>query len=323
MPRVTRGEIKSQAADKNRKHAPIRTAYNDAADCGRTGRLQPEYYDIPVKRKMAYGTVSVDRFQDDGEEEASTRLKDRGIARKRRAKRNRRVAFSVLAILAIGFWLLFAFAFKIEVIAFSGISIYDEPVLRSAFGYNEGDHLFSFRKDRAAQAMLDVLPYLETVKISRMIPGNVLVEVTPSVEYYCIRQENTNLITTSSFKALRTGDATPGLLTLSGLNISPWTEGQTVTIPDEEQGFSVETVLETIEQSPVEGLTEIDFTDIYEMKLICNTGINIAIGTYAGLDYKLLLATQSIAKLPEGSVGLMDVSGAYTGHKAYFTAGAT
>lgn len=257
-----------------------------------------------------------------GEDLLPTPLQERGLARRRRAKRRRALVFSVLLLLAAGIWVLVAFVFKISDIQVTGGSIYDESVILDNFSCRPGDNLFAFNSTAAAAQLAAALPYLETVRITRMPPGTVTIEVTPSVEAYFFVGEGVGVITSPSLKVLRMGDNTGGLPEVRGAVFGDPAPGQPLAFAEQAQADAVGGLLAALRDSQLQNYTALEVGDIYNISLRCENRFVLQLGTSVGLDYKLRLSAEAIYnRLAADATGLLDASSAYTSRSVYYTPG--
>ncbi len=294
-----RAARKAAAAARKKQQAARRQAEERSARAVRSGGM-PEEDDAPLP----------------------TTLRQRGQASRRRANRRRALLLSILVLLLVGIWVLIAFVFKIGEIRVSGSSVYNQTVILENFGYRVGDNLFTFSKRRVQGEMLAALPYLETVKIRRQLPGTVRIEVTASEEKYCfVQQDGSTVITTPSFKVLRVGSNSGGLLSIRGVAFAAPVAGQPLALQQEEDPAlqTLTEVLTALEAGHIKSYSELDVSDPYAISLKCEDRFLLQLGTTVELDYKLRLAAKSIYDLLDAdAMGVIDVSGAGTSHSAYY-----
>lgn len=262
------------------------------------------------------------RYEDDDDAPLPTTLRQRGQAAKRRAKRRRALFLSILVVLLVGIWVLIAFVFKISEIKVAGSSVYTQSVLTESFGYRPGDNLFTFSRRKTAEKMLSALPYLETVSIRRQLPGTVRIEVTASEEKYCfVQPDGSTVITSPSYKVLRLGSNSGGLLSIRGVNFAAPVPGKPLA-PQTEEDTALQTldeVLKALEAGHIKQYTVLDVSDPYAITLKCEERFILQLGTTVELDYKLRLAAKTIYdQLEADATGIVDVSGAGTSHAAYY-----
>ena len=246
-------------------------------------------------------------------------LRRREDTRRRRARGRRRLAFSAVLLLAAVLWILLVFVCKIGTITVEGECVYDDSVILEHFGYRTGDNLFAFRRQKAARQMLDALPYLESVRIRRLLPDRVRIEVRPCAEKYCFVGGSTGLITTADFKVLRQGGNPGNLLTVIGVVTQLQEPGS--RIEPSEQLETAEQVLEALEAGHLLQYADLDVTDPYDLTLKCEGRYLLRLGTTVDMDYKLRLAAETIYhQMGPEETGVIDVSSAHTSHAAYYTA---
>ncbi len=257
---------------------------------------------------------------DEAEDMPAPQLRDRGHARVRRARRRRTLAFSVLLVLAVAVWAMFVYVFKIGSVTVDGNSIYNQSVIVECFGYRVGDNLFAFGRKAAAEKIAAALPYLETVTVTRHLPDEVVIKVTPSTETYSFDAAGTQVITSPSLKVLRQGDNTDGLLEIIGLALAAQTPGHQLEITDEAQAAALPLVLEALQADALPGVTQVDVSDVYNITLRCQGRFIVRLGTTVELDYKLRLVAETVSsRLAPDATGVVDVSSAATSRAAYYT----
>ena len=98
----------------------------------------------------------------------------------RRSRRNRRrrrgrfaflyrlLCFVLICAAIVGALVLF---FKVDTISVSGNDRYSRETILAASGVSEGDNLFLLNKYDAAAKITEALPYVESVRLSRKLPG--------------------------------------------------------------------------------------------------------------------------------------------------------
>lgn len=246
-------------------------------------------------------------------------LRRREDTRRRRARGRRRLVFSAVLLLAAVLWILLVFVCKIGTITVAGDCIYDDSVILKHFGYHVGDNLYAFRRQKAARQLLEALPYLENVRIRRLLPDRVFIEVEPCAEKYCFVGGSTGLITTADFKVLRQGSNPGNLLTVIGAVTQLQEPGS--RIEPSEQLETAAQVLEVLEAGYLGRYDDLDVSDPYDLTLKCEGRFLLKLGTTVDLDYKLRLAAETIYhQMGPEETGVIDVSSAHTNHTAYYTA---
>lgn len=105
------------------------------------------------------------------------------MARRRNSSRRRRGSFgflykllSTLVICAAIIAALTLF-FRVDNVIVTGQQRYTDAEVVAATGVELGDNLYLMDKNRVAENILNQLPYVETIRISRKLPDTLLVEV--------------------------------------------------------------------------------------------------------------------------------------------------
>ena len=128
------------------------------------------------------------------------------MARKRGSKRRRRGRFAflykILAVLAICAAVITALTmfFRVGEIEVSGNVRYTEDEVRAATGVVMDSNLYMLNKYEIQARILEELPYIETVRINRMLPDRLIVQVTECADTYAVTQGEVAWIFSSSGK---------------------------------------------------------------------------------------------------------------------------
>lgn len=117
------------------------------------------------------------------------------MARRRNYNRRRRGRFiflykllSVLAICAVIVVALTLF-FRVDTITITGEDRYSETEIIEATGLSTGDNLFLLNKYAIAEDLLKKLPYIAQVRINRVLPDTLTIDVTENDAVLAVVQE--------------------------------------------------------------------------------------------------------------------------------------
>lgn len=243
--------------------------------------------------------------------EAPVRRVTRGEARR---KRRRRKIFAVLlafATVGVGLLLSITVLFPIQGFRVEGESPYTQDELAAAFGYASGENIFRFRIADAEEKMAQALPFLETIKVRRSLPGTVVFLVTPAAETYCVATDASNLILSKERKVLRMAQTPPdGICKISGISATADSKvGETMRCADADSETLLSTFLTSLNTWFPEGVTAIDLTNSLEMNFIYQGRMLVKLGTVSQLDYKMQLAAKTLQdNLGTEEQGTMDAS---------------
>ena len=107
------------------------------------------------------------------------------MARRRRTKRHRHhfgssILYKILSVVIISAAIVAALVmfFKVSTIQVSGVTKYSEEEIIAASGIEVGDNLFLLNEYEIYDSIIEKLPYVSSVSISRVFPSGVVIEVT-------------------------------------------------------------------------------------------------------------------------------------------------
>ena len=101
----------------------------------------------------------------------------------------------VILTLAVVAAVIFGFTvfFRVNHIVVRGNSVYDSETIKTASGLSKGDNLLAVNKSAVAAGIEVKLPYVEHVRIARVMPDTVILEITESQAVFVRRMEATGL----------------------------------------------------------------------------------------------------------------------------------
>ncbi len=97
---------------------------------------------------------------------------------KKRRRYSFLLIFFVIVALIIAFVLTSGLFFKVKEIRVEGATVYGEQEVADLSGIAAGDNIFLINKTNAARNILAKLPYVKGVRISRDLPGTVVIHLT-------------------------------------------------------------------------------------------------------------------------------------------------
>lgn len=241
----------------------------------------------------------------------------------RRARRKKRIIATVLILLfiAVGLTLSFTVLFPIDSYRVDGKSTYTEQQLIEASGLAVGDNIFRFRMSQKAEEMQQKLPYLETIKVRRRLPGTVVFLVEPAEEaLYLPTSEAEGILLSSSMRVLDlTAAPKESLIKVTGYTASGPVAGKRVTSGEPEKDTLLKAMFTQVKASGMP-ITAMDLSDEYELTVTYAGRILIRLGTSSQLDYKLSVVAKAIEQgtadgtFTDSSGGTIDASSAGTAY---------
>lgn len=248
------------------------------------------------------------------------RAGSRSAARKVRRRRTIITVSVLLVFVIVGAVLSVTVLFKIDSYRVEGDCVYTQQQLTDAFGHQTGENMFRFSQADAEARMQQALPYLETLKVRRRLPGTVVFLVSPATEYAAVELGDGNAVILSSTLRVLSASAPPadGLVRIAGYTPVELTPGSPVTSGDETKDAQLAAFIDALQKSGLASVTAIDVTDQYELTASYAGRMTIRLGTSSQLEYKLSVVEKTLeAGLANGtftdaSTGTLDASTAGT-----------
>lgn len=271
-------------------------------------------------------------------EAARRRQLSRGEMRRRRRRRRLLAVFFVLALMGVGAILSVTVLFKVKHIVVENLDkttpantgIYTENAILGALAVPLEENLFAFSVAEKQAAMELQLPYLETIRVRRRLPGTVVVQVAPATETWCAKTEAGFLVLSAGLKVLKVADAAPAELPLiTGYGVTAATAGRPLTPDAADQADQLEDLLAALKAEGVtDQVTRIDMGRGTDACFVYQGRVKVVLGTFNNLEYKvgvaaLLLKNETGEYLSASDRGTLDVSAQLedTVHRFPFTPG--
>lgn len=248
------------------------------------------------------------------EERRAQRLRDQ---KKRRRKKAVLYFVLFLLILCVGTVLTFTVFFHIAGYEIKGNSRYTAQEIIAAAEIAQGENLFLCKTGQAAERIQEKLPYVESVTIRRKLPDKLVITVQEAQFKLAVQQGNAYLIMTGGGKVLEIGatELPEGAALLKGVAVKSASPGkqaeflpagaaaQTGESVQDGQAKSqppektvLEHVLQAAQQAGLDDITQIDLTDLEDIKVTCQGRMELLLGEDDQLAQKIGLGLEVIAR---------------------------
>lgn len=201
--------------------------------------------------------------------------------------------------------------FKVTDIQVSGSQIYTAGQVIGASGIAEGDSLFTIRRTAAAARIKVMLPYIENVKVSRYLPGSVVIEVTESGAAFSVEAgDGTSWLINASGKLLEeAGVGVTDYPKLTGVRAKSPKAGRQIDTDEQENLEVAQQLLELLSESGlVSQITEVDVEKSYDMVIWYGNQYEIHLGGSDRLEYKLRYLLSIMDQLDSARGGVIDLT---------------
>lgn len=221
--------------------------------------------------------------------------------------------------------------FKVENVVVSGSEKYSPWTVRQASGIQEGDSLLSFSKTKMASNIRAKLPYVDDVRIHRVLPDTVHIEIVELDVVYAVRDSGNGwwLITSEGTVIEQVNGAVAGEYTnVTGFSIENPIVGQNCVakeitdMPTDENGMPVPitvfgrdrlaaalSILQFMEAESIIGaVTSVDVEDLGKIEIQYGQQYRVTLGDTTQLGYKISCMNQVVQELEDYESGVIDVS---------------
>ena len=203
----------------------------------------------------------------------------------RRRKKNKLKALVIrsalaLVILCAGVFLVIGIFFRIDSVTVTGESRYSAEEVIAASGVSNGDNLIFKSESSAAELITKELPYIGSVKFKRRLPSTLEIEITATEPYYAVAENGYYTLLNSDCKVLEKNIEYIGeniILLKNGENANA-VEGETMDFGDSQVIEKLAQLHEALAAAQLEDITEIDISDIYNIKLVYQGRITLELG---------------------------------------------
>lgn len=240
----------------------------------------------------------------------------------RRKRRSNVMTYSALAVAAftiVGLIVCLCFLFDLKEVTVNGVTLYTNEQILAVGGVTKGSNLIRTNTDIIEQRLLNTLPYIEEVKVTKDYPNSLVIEVKEAekcVEIenagrYCVLSKAGNLLEVDN----TTRDASLPLVV--GFEIKEPKANKPVESNDAGKAKVLMQMIGDIEKSGLKKIVEINITNRTDLYLKYDNRIDIQLGSSLDMEYKLESVKAVIDnKLIEGYEGLLRYNGANSGISA-------
>lgn len=234
-------------------------------------------------------------------------------ARRSRRKRKLRVGIFLTALVAAGIFTLLSLTvlFRITAIEAADTSHYTADQIAEASGLQTGKNLFLADRDAAARQIERLLPYAESVQVSIGLPDKIRISVREAEPAIVILQDEKYYLLSSGYKLLETAEQLPeiGSPVVTGAGMTEPEPGKTATFGRDGLQDVLQTLLDRLDDSGLSGVTQIDMTEMYALKLQFGDKLTVLLGSTSGLEDKLRLAKYVIEnRIDLNQAGTLDLT---------------
>ena len=230
------------------------------------------------------------------------RIVHRTNMRRRKNKRKKLIIRAVLGgtFLVAGLVVALLLFFNINKISVTGDGVYSSEEIIRVSEIEIGDNLIFLSKNRINKLITEKLPYVGSVKLKRRLPAHLEIQVTKTDAVFGIAQDGFYTLLDRDGKVLETNVeyiGTDKTLLNAGKVVSA-VVGEKIVLENEKSFPRIEDVYETCEKVGLQGITEINITELHNIKVVYQGRITLELGKTDGdrLSKKLAFGKAAIDK---------------------------
>ena len=222
-----------------------------------------------------------------------------------RRKKNRRKKLIIRAVLGgiflvAGLIVALLLFFNINKISVTGDSVYSSEEVIRVSEIQIGDNLIFLSKNRINKLVTEKLPYVGSVKLKRRLPAHLEIQVTKTDAVFGIAQDGFYALLDRDGKVLETNVeyiGTDKTLLNAGKVVSA-VVGEKIVLENENTFPRIKEVYETCENVGLTDITEINITELHNIKVVYQGRITLELGKTDGdrLSKKLAFGKAAIDK---------------------------
>lgn len=225
------------------------------------------------------------------------------------------------AVIIAGAILCMTVLFKIDTIEVIGASRYSAEQIIEASELGNGQNLFTFNEGAAVDNIVTTLPYINTVSISRHLPGKVVMEVSDVTVVGAVQVNSNYVVIGTNGKMLELVDKLPeNCPLLVGAELTKMELGENIEYANEQQKEALDAFAKALEDGEIDKITKIDIRDLYNVKATYDGRIDMEFGMSSDMDFKIRFARAVLdsGKITKNQKGSLDLSLAAEQNKVYF-----
>ena len=251
----------------------------------------------------------------------------RGYNAAQKRRRNRRIVYvCIFAAVVIAAVVIFCSSImKVSEVQVAGSSRYSEADILSACPIQPQDNLLTADTEAAALAIEQKLPYVGEATVKRKFPSRIVVTVSEAEKLGTIEQSGKYIVLSKDYKVLEISE-TPveSEMSLKGITLISPEPGKVAEFKNEEAGKVLVSLQNSIASGNVEHVTEIDLTDLAQIKMVYDGRVTMNLGVPDHLEYKVAFGMDIILNkdgngIESDAAGTLDLSRAADTDRAVFT----
>ena len=205
-----------------------------------------------------------------------------------------------------------AIFFRVQTVEVQGNSVYDSQTVIGASGLERGDNLLAVNKASVAGKIKAALPYVEQVRIARVLPDTIVLEVAESDAVFSVKSDSgENWLMSFSGKLLEqvTASAAAKHPSITGFAVSDPAPGEIAKSENAENLTAALTLLKELDGTGLaQKVSKLDASKPYDLILWHTDQYEIKLGGSDQMDYKIQYLLAVLEQLTQYQTGTIDLT---------------
>ena len=236
-------------------------------------------------------------------------LRKRAARQRKIRKRRLKIFFTFFVIFLIGLSVVLCLTvfFPIENLTAKGSALYKAEEIIKASDIELGDNLFALTEGGTLKKIRAKLPYIESLKFKRTLPGSLMITVKDADEYACYYDGKAYYTVSKSGWVLKKEYEPPeNIFTVKGAKVD-CKVGAAIVFKDEENRELTERIVESLSDEKLI-INTVDITDKLSIVLRVDGRFNVDLGTANYIPEKIKHLASMVENIPEEKAGRINLS---------------
>lgn len=230
---------------------------------------------------------------------AERRKRIKKIKRKRRIRLAIVIAAFILLLCAVAAPITALVIFRVDDYQIDGETRYTREEIIAASGIPNGSSLLFLNADKVKKSIEAKLPYIDTAKVEKKLPGTLVLTLTSAEKVYAFSNGTGGyILASSSFKALETvAEPVPGATIVKCAAVTAHTVGESISFANDENGEVLKLLKEinsALTEAELDGITLINMLDMDNIRLVYDSRLLLRLGSSEKTESKLSLGKKVI-----------------------------
>ncbi len=220
------------------------------------------------------------------------------MSRKRKIRKNILTFFLAVVVLCVGAVLVFSLFFKVNTISVNGENIYSDKMIVEKSGIEIGTNLFRINEEKLSEKLSKDLPYIKSVTVERELPDTLVINVESTREVAAIVSDGVYVLVDETGKILDKDASVlrENVAVINNVKLKEKNEGECIVLTNEKKTAVLITLLDAINKSGLDLLTEIDLKNINDIKIKYDDRITFEVGSLTNIETKLARGVAALEK---------------------------